>query len=88
MCSVWDEEPVPIVVFFPKSVTSYLPLLVDSNDIFSAIEFSLNSFSMEEAYAYLDKCGFQRNVDENQSQGEGQCVLVTHAQTVLSYGTC
>lgn len=74
--------------FFPKSVTSYLPLLVDSSDIFSAIEFSLSSFSMEEAYEYLDKCGFQRNVDENHSQGEGQCILVTHAQAVLSYGTC
>lgn len=74
--------------FFPKSVTSYLPVLVDSSDIFSAIEFSLSSFSMEEAYEYLDKCGFQRNVDGNQSQGEGQCVLVTHAQAVLSYGTC
>lgn len=61
---------------------------MDSNDIFSAIEFSLSSFSLVEAYKYLDKCGFQRNVAENQSQGEVQCVLVTHAQAVLSYGTC
>lgn len=55
---------------------------MDSNDIFSAIEFSLSSFSTEEAYEYLDKCGFQRKVDENQSQGEGQCGLVTNAQAV------
>lgn len=78
MCCIWDEEPTPVFgFFFPKSVTSYLLLLVDSNDIFSAIEFLLSSFSMEEAYEYLDKCGFQRNVDGNQSQGEGQCFLVT-----------
>lgn len=58
--------------------------------MFSAIEFTLHIFFkfLEEAYEYLAKCGFQRNVDENRSQGEGECVLVTYTQTIPKYGTC
>lgn len=56
----------------------------------SAIVYLLHIFSSpwKKLMKYLAKCGIQRNVDENQSQGKGECVLVTYTQAILKGDTC
>lgn len=89
MCCIWDEEPAPVFGFIFLNLSPHIySYLWTAMTYFLLLSFHSAVFSMEEAYEYLDKCGFQWNVEENQSQGEAQCVLVTHAQQVLSYGTC